>query len=244
MSPPPDPLLAILRANLAGLDARIEAARVRSPHGASAVERIVVTKSQPAAIYGPLAAVGVRAVAENRVQAAVARRPGAPADLVWHGIGHLQRNKARGALEAFDVFHALDGLALAGRLQDLLAATGRTWPVYLQVHASEDPAKGGFDPEEVPAALQELVSYPSLQILGFMTMAAEAAQESELRRTFRTLRDVRDDAVARGVGTTPPAGLSMGMSADFELAVEEGATAVRVGRAVFDGIPSTTREPT
>ena len=234
--PPDDDPQPRLEANLAGIHERIEAARARGPHAAAAVDLIVVTKSQPAGIFGPLAAAGVRQIGENRVQSAAARRPEAPPELTWHGIGHLQRNKAGAAVDTFDVFHALDSLRLAKRLDAVLAERGRTWPVYVQVNAAEDPAKGGWRADEAQQALKDLAALPHLTPIGFMTMGALVAQESDLRRTFRTLRDVRDEAVRRGVGTTAPTGLSMGMSSDFEIAVEEGATCVRVGRAVFAGV--------
>ena len=237
------PPVARLAANVAGLRARIEAARARSVHAAEAVTLVVVTKSQPAAIFAPLAQAGVTDVGENRVQQAAARRPGAPEGLTWHGIGHLQRNKVASAVGLFDVFHALDSLRLAERIEEALAAAERTWPVYVQLNAADDPAKGGWRPEEAPAVLEALAALPHLRPIGFMTMAAEGAQESALRRTFRTLRDVRDEAVRRGVGSIAPDGLSMGMSNDFEIAVEEGATAVRVGRAVFAGARFSDREP-
>jgi hypothetical protein len=245
---PHDPRSQKLRENLSTLRARIEAARRRGAHAAEAVDLVVVTKSQGPGIFGPLAAAGVVDVGENRVQAAAARRPQAPAGLVWHGIGHLQRNKARTAVEVFDRFHALDSLRLADRLEEALAAAGRTWPVYVQVNAAEDPAKGGWPPSEAVAAVAALAERSHLQVVGFMTMAAIGTQEAALRRTFRTLREIRTEALKLGRGRTAPAGLSMGMSDDFEIAVEEGATVVRVGRAVFAGVeprdpPHPRREP-
>ena len=231
-----DPRIAPIRTNVAGLCARIEAARRRGPHGADRVSLVVVTKSQPASIFGALAAAGVTAIGENRVQSASARRPQAPPGLVWHGIGHLQRNKARTAVATFDVFHALDGMRLAERLEAVLAEAGRTWPVYLQVNAADDEAKNGVEPEEALAVVAELATCPHLEVRGFMTMGRLGASEADLRATFCTLREIRDEAVGRGRGSAAPDGLSMGMSDDFEIAVEEGATLVRVGRAVFRGV--------
>ncbi len=230
-----DPRTPLLRANIAGLEARIEAARGRGGHAADAVQLLVVTKSQPASIFAPLAAAGVTDIGENRIQSASERRPLAPGGLRWHGIGSLQRNKARTALATFDVFHALDGLRLAERLESLLAegASSRVWPVYLQVNTADDPDKGGVAPDEALSTLERLAACPHLQVLGFMTMGRRAATDADLRATFCTLREIRDEAVRRGRGSVPPSGLSMGMSDDFELAVEEGATVVRVGRAVF-----------
>jgi pyridoxal phosphate enzyme (YggS family) len=207
------------------------------------VSLVVVTKSAPPSAFSLLARAGHRDVGENRVLDAERRReaagsPRTPAgdDLVWHGIGHLQTNKARRALFAFDTFHALDSLHLADRLEALLAETDRRWPVYAQVNAAEDPAKSGVAPAEADAFLRALSDRPHLDVVGLMAMAREDAPGEAARATFSTLRGVRDEAVRRGVGRRPPSGLSMGMSDDFETAVEEGATVVRIGRAAFEGV--------
>jgi pyridoxal phosphate enzyme (YggS family) len=200
------------------------------------VDLVVVTKAAPPTVFAQLRALGVVDVGENRVQAALLRRPTAPPGLVWHGIGHLQRNKVEQAVEVFDVFHALDSLRLAERLAAVLAGRGRRWPVYVQVNAARDPAKGGFEVEEVPAALARLAGLPALEVRGFMTMARLGSSEAEARAAFRTLREVRDAAVRAAPLPEAPSGLSMGMSEDFAWAVAEGATVVRVGSAIFEGV--------
>jgi PLP dependent protein len=229
-----------LKANLERLDRRLDAARIRGRHSASAVRRVVVTKSAPADGLALLAQVGVADVGENRVQAAAQRRPSAPSGLVWHGIGHLQRNKAGKAVELFDVFHALDSEGLAAHLETALAKRGRTWPVYLEVNAAGDPDKGGIAPEGALAFLAAVSGHAHLDVVGWMTMGALGADP---RLAFRALREIRDESVRRGVGRTPAAGLSMGMSDDFEVAVEEGATVVRVGRAVWEGVSAAPDAP-
>jgi pyridoxal phosphate enzyme (YggS family) len=230
-----DPRLPRLTANLTALERRIEAARGRGVHAAAKVGS-VVTKSAPAAWFPLLAEAGVVAVAESRVQAAQAKRPGAPPGWQWHLIGHLQRNKAARARELFDVFHALDSLALAQALAMVHAGNGAPWPVYIQVNAADDPHKGGIAPAEVSSFVKALADLPALLPVGFMTMARLGADESETRAAFRTLRELRDAACRSGGGVAAPAGLSMGMSDDFEVAVEEGATLVRLGTAVFEGL--------
>jgi pyridoxal phosphate enzyme (YggS family) len=235
-APVDEPSIPALTRNVAVLRARVEAAQARGAAAADAVTLMVVTKSQPPSIFGALAAVGVTDIGENRIQNASARRAHSPAGLTWHGIGHLQRNKARTALETFDVFHALDSLRLARRLEDLLAEADRTWPVYLQVNAAEDEAKGGIAPGEALSVVAALAELPHLELQGFMTMGRLGAEDADLRATFCTLRAIRDEAVGRGRGSAAPHGLSMGMSDDFEVAVEEGATVVRVGTAVFHGV--------
>jgi hypothetical protein len=233
---PPSSAPDRIRANVAAIAGGIEAARRRGAHAADAVELVVVTKSIGAELFPALDAAGVRAVGENRVQSAARRRPLAPSGWTWHGIGHLQRNKARTAVQVFDVLHAVDSLPLARRLDEVLADSGRRAPVYLQVNASGDQAKGGFEPAEALAALAAVARLPALQVLGWMTMAMWGAEEGDLRSTFRTLREIRDEGLRRGLAPAGAQGLSMGMSNDFEIAVEEGATLVRVGRAVFEGV--------
>jgi PLP dependent protein len=232
----PDLLLERLRANLAAVHARIAGARARSRAAAGSAQLLVVTKSAPVALFPLLRTAGVTEVAENRVQAAAVRRPLSPPGWRWHGIGHLQRNKARRATELFEVFHALDSWDLAVTLESVLASENRLWPVYIQINAADDPRKGGIAPAEAVPFVKALADLPHLTAVGFMTMARLGSDVTQTRLVFRTLRDVRDDVVRQGIGATPPAGLSMGMSADFEIAVEEGATVVRVGSAVFEGL--------
>jgi pyridoxal phosphate enzyme (YggS family) len=239
-TPGPPVVQDTIRHNLDRIHARIRAARDRGPAPAAHTDLVVVTKSIDAGLFGPLAAAGVRDVGENRVQSAAERRPLGPKEWTWHGIGHLQRNKARTALATFDLFHALDSERLAGHLDRLLDGTDRRWPVFLQVNAAEDPAKGGFFPDAALDALRAVARLPHLEPRGFMTMARLGASEGDLRATFRTLRQIRDDALGLGLGEAPVTGLSMGMSDDFEVAVEEGSTLVRVGRAVFDGVSKDT----
>jgi PLP dependent protein len=233
--------LPAIRRNLDDVRGRVEAARRRSPRAAGRVELVVVTKAAPASVLPLLAACGVVDVGENRVQAAEARRAGAPPGLCWHGIGHLQRNKAARALAVFDVFHALDSPRLADRLAALRDPAAPPWPVYLQVNAAADPAKGGVAPDEALEFVKRTLRHPTLDVRGLMTMAplgegAEDRGEGAARAAFATLRGLRDEIVGAGLGDPPPTGLSMGMTDDFEWAVEEGATVVRVGSAIFRGL--------
>jgi pyridoxal phosphate enzyme (YggS family) len=230
---PSHPSERALKANLERLSRRIEAARARSRVAAPSVAVVVVTKGVPAPALVPLASLGVRDVGENRVQEAADKRPGAPPGLRWHGIGHLQRNKARKAVDLFDTFHALHSEDLGDRLEAVLAPLGRTWPVHLQVNAAGDPRKSGVPPERALQVLERIAELPHLDVVGWMTMPF---LDEDPRPAFRALREIRDEAVRRGLGRRPAAALSMGMSDDFEVAVEEGATVVRVGRAVWAGV--------
>jgi len=230
-------LAAALAERLGEVRRRIEGARRRGTHAAESVALVAVTKSVDLSWIRALAAAGATDVGENRVQAARERRPKVPEPLVWHGIGHLQRNKAQDAVSVFDVFHALDSLRLAQRLEEILVRRGGPpWPVYLEVNTSGEAQKQGVPAEEAATLLQAVSALPHLRVLGFMTMGPLGGTEAEVRASFRTLRAVRDDALRRGLGLQPASGLSMGMSDDFEWAVEEGATVVRLGRVLFEGV--------
>jgi PLP dependent protein len=170
---------------------------------------------------------------ENRVQeaepkiAGLARFGGAR----WHLVGHLQSNKARRAIDLFEAIHSVDSPELAVRLDRLASEIGRRLTVYFEVNVDRDPAKAGFEPEALRRALDELLRLPALEPLGLMTVGAFAADPESARPTFRRLAALSAELQARDPRLG--AGLSMGMSDDFEVAVEEGATVVRVGRAIF-----------
>ena len=170
---------------------------------------------------------------ESRVQeaepkvAALARFGGAR----WHLVGHLQSNKARRAVALFEAVHSVDSVELAARLDRLAADGGRRVPVYLEVNLDGDPAKSGFGPDALSGALDELLGLAALEPLGLMTVGALAGDPEDARPTFRRLAAFSAELRARDARLG--SGLSMGMSDDFEVAVEEGATIVRVGRAIF-----------
>ena len=184
-------------------------------------------------------AAGVRLFGENRVQEAEGKVPQLPGAR-WHMVGHLQSNKAARAAALFDAVHSLDSIALARRLDRLVVDAGRApLAVYLQVNVDRDTAKEGLTPEETDAVLHEVVALPGLDVLGLMTVGRLVATPSQARSTFASLRDLSSRLRARWprLGS----GLSMGMSDDFEPAVEEGATVLRIGRALFGERPTGVR---
>ena len=158
----------------------------------------------------------------------------------WHLLGHLQSNKARRAVDLFEAIHSVDSLDLASRLDRLAAEAGRRLPIYLQVNVDADPAKSGFSPDDLEGDLDELLGLPSLEPLGLMTVGALGGDPESARPTFKRLAALSARLSARDgrLGT----GLSMGMSDDFEVAIEEGSSCVRVGRAIF-GERTTTPMP-
>ena len=195
-----------------------------------AVRIVAVTKTHgPAAVRAAWDA-GLRDVGENRVQEALPKQD-ATRDLAmtWHLVGGLQRNKVRHAVGRFGLIHSVDRVELGTELQRR-ADAGTRQPILVQVNCSAEPQKGGVEPDALPRLLDELRPLDRLEVRGLMTMAAYDASSSEQRRTFATLRRLREAAIARG-HVLPE--LSMGMSDDYPAAVEEGATLVRLGTALF-----------
>ncbi len=184
-----------------------------------------------------LALAGQTTFGENRVQDAIAKSRSARLaglDLKWHLIGHLQGNKARAAAATFDMVQSVDSLGIALDLSHRASALGRVLPCLLQVNVDEDRSKRGFYTASLVAEFESLVALEGLHIVGLMTIGARVATAEAARPTFAALRATRERV--DDLGLAPPLRhLSMGMSADFEVAVEEGATIVRVGRVLVDG---------
>jgi pyridoxal phosphate enzyme (YggS family) len=220
-----------------GLQARLAVvrdtvARCQASRGWQHPVRIVgVTKTHgPEAINAAVAA-GLRDIGENRVQEALQKQEtlqGAPVE--WHLIGSLQRNKARHVVGRFALIHSVDRSDLAVELDRRIAAVGGRQRVLVQVNCSAEAQKGGVSPEELPVLLDELGRLDRLEVLGLMTMSALTDDEAEQRRAFRLLRQLRD-AGERAGHRLPE--LSMGMSGDYPIAVEEGATMIRLGTVLF-----------
>ncbi len=223
---------SLLSARLDDARERIERARLRA--GSSLpVTLVAVTKTHPITAVRDALAAGVADVGENRVgeleEKVVEIGKGA---IRWHLIGHLQRNKVRRALPLFDLLHSLDSLRLAEVLSAESERTGAPVRALVQVNAAGEEAKGGFAPAEAVDALAGICALPGLRIEGVMTMAPYTADEQRLRKCFSTTRGVFDEAAGQVEGFHP-LHLSMGMSNDFEIAVEEGSTLVRLGTVLF-----------
>jgi pyridoxal phosphate enzyme (YggS family) len=235
--PPPDPTeIAALGAARDEVLTRIARACARANRDPSTVQVIAVSKTVPADRLRAAVAAGLTALGENRVQEAQAKRPEVPG-ATWDLIGPLQSNKARRALETFERIQAVDSLDLMHRLDRLASEVhprGR-YPILLQVNVDGDPAKAGFAPTDLSPALAAIADLEALTVEGFMTIGRYGATETEARATFRGLRTIA--AAARDHAPSIGEDLSMGMSDDFELAVEEGSTIVRVGRALFGERP-------
>ncbi|MBI5369083.1 MAG: YggS family pyridoxal phosphate-dependent enzyme [Planctomycetes bacterium] len=230
----------ILAANGAAVRARIAAACARVGRDPAGVRLVAVTKSVGLERIRELAALGQLDLAENRVQQAAERIPHCPPGITWHLIGHLQSNKARPAAELFAVIHSVDSPRLAQRLEAEAARLGRTLAIYLQVNVAGEAQKSGCAPADSPALLAAARACPHLALAGLMTLAPLADDPEAARPAFRALRRLRDELNrSLPAGAPPLAGLSMGMSSDFEVAIEEGATVVRVGTALYAGLLET-----
>jgi PLP dependent protein len=174
-------------------------------------------------------AAGVRALGENRVQEAKVKIAELGRPVAWHLVGHLQTNKVKDALELFDVIHSLDRLELAQELERRAAPRGLAVEALLQVNVAGEASKGGFAPDAVGQALESIAKLAHVQVTGLMAIPPEVERPEASRPWFRSLRELAErHGLAR---------LSMGMSGDFEVAVEEGATMVRVGTAIFGARP-------
>ena len=176
---------------------------------------------------------GIRDIGENYVQEAERKRLAVPEPASWHLIGRLQKNKARRALSVFDWLQTLDSLPLAERLERLLAETERKLPVLVQVNVGREPQKAGVPPEELFEFVARVATLPHLEVRGLMAIPPAPARPEDSRPHFRAMRRLFEELRAEGIPGTKIEVLSMGMSADWEIAVEEGATMVRLGTALF-----------
>jgi pyridoxal phosphate enzyme (YggS family) len=217
-----------LAARVAEVRERVAAAVARGGHGQK-VTIVAVTKT-----HGPDAVraaweVGLADVGENKVQEALAKMDQVSVPVRWHLIGHLQRNKVK-ALEHFALVHSIDSARLADAVSELGVARRRAIDALVQVNVAGEATKGGFAPEELAAEAERFVTRAGIRVVGVMTMAPLDADEATLRRVFQGARAARELLVSAG---HPAFDLSMGMSNDYEVAVEEGATMIRLGTVLF-----------
>jgi hypothetical protein len=225
-----------LAAARARVVAAIADACARSGRDPASVTLVAVSKTVPAERLRAAVAAGLTVLGENRVQEAEGK-VGSVEGATWHLVGPLQSNKVRRAIDAFDVVESVDSVELARRLDRLLGDAGAPdrLPVLLQVNVDEDPSKAGFQPSDLEAALDEILALPRLEVRGLMTIGRLVDRPEDARPTFRALREL-SERLRAGHPQLGPA-LSMGMSADYPVAVEEGATIVRVGQAIFGERP-------
>jgi PLP dependent protein len=224
-----------LRARLADVRARIARAAGRAGRDPADVRLIAVSKTFPAEYVRAAAAAGQIDFGENKVQEALLKmEQTADLPLRWHLIGHLQSNKAKKAAR-FDAVHSIDGAALLQKIDEAAAAAGRRIDLLVQVDLADEATKHGAHEDALTAIFEAARSASSCRCVGLMIIPPAGDDPESARPYFRQLREVRDRLLARGVDPSMLQELSMGMSHDFDVAVEEGATFVRVGTAIFGG---------
>ncbi|HEY6467716.1 MAG TPA: YggS family pyridoxal phosphate-dependent enzyme [Candidatus Acidoferrales bacterium] len=217
--------------NIEHIRERIARAAERARSNPNEITLVAVSKTFPGAAVRAAHGIGLRHFGENRVQEAEFKRPElTDLDATWHLIGHLQSNKVRRAVELFDRVDSVDSATLARKLNEAAAAQNKQLGVLIEVHMGE-ATKTGISESDLPQLAEAIVSLPYLELLGLMTVPPYSDDTESARTYFRKLRKLRDDTASR-IGQQLPV-LSMGMSHDFEIAIEEGATEVRVGTALF-----------
>jgi hypothetical protein len=222
---------------LAAVRERIAKAARAAGRSPDDVRLVAVSKGVPAASVVLAARAGQRVFGESRVQEASVKLPAVAsavaAPLEWHLVGRLQRNKARAAVRLFDVIHSIDAIELARAVARGAAELDRRTRVLVQVNVDAEPQKGGVAPADLPALVDALDALPALELVGLMAIPRPAADPASLRPAFARLRELRDSLDAGRPASRRLRELSMGMSADLEVAIAEGATLVRVGTAIF-----------
>jgi hypothetical protein len=221
-----------IAANLARVRERMGRAAGRAGRLREQITLVAVSKTFPAEAIRAAYEAGLRHFGENRVQEWESKQPHlAGLDAMWHLIGHVQSNKSRRAVRLFDRVDSVDSLSLAQKLDMAAAAEGKRLPVLIEVHTGNEATKSGVDDKNLPALAEGVAALARLELLGLMTIPPFFEEAERTRPYFRRLRELRDDLSAR-LGRPLPL-LSMGMSHDFEVAIEEGATEIRAGTALF-----------
>jgi pyridoxal phosphate enzyme (YggS family) len=224
--------IAPIVANLARIRERIARAAERSSRRADEITLVAVSKTFPAAAIRTAFEAGVRHFGENRVQEWEGKRPElTDLDATWHLVGHLQTNKARRAADEFDRVDSVDSMTLAQKLDAAAGEEGKRLPILIEVRLGDEATKSGIAEPDLPALADGIVVLQNLQLLGLMTIPPFHEDPQRMHPYFQKLRDLRE-SLGRRLGRELPV-LSMGMSHDFEVAIEEGATEVRVGSAIF-----------
>jgi pyridoxal phosphate enzyme (YggS family) len=227
--------MSVITDRLVSLRERLTEAARKAGREPSSVELVAVSKNHPAESVREAFEAGQVLFGENRVQELLAKAPLLPAKVRWHLIGHLQKNKIRKVLPVVELIHGVDSLELARDIDRIAGELGLFPRVLLEVNVSGEETKFGFKPDTVRGEIESLLALPRVQVEGLMTIAPYVEDPEKVRPVFHNLRLLRDDLAAR-TGTPLPV-LSMGMSGDFEVAVAEGATLVRVGTSIFGERP-------
>lgn len=217
--------------NLAEVTGKVASACVRSGRDVNSVQLIAVSKTFPAELVRSVFEAGQLVFGESKLQEAESKIAELPSSLCWHFIGRVQRNKVRKLIENFNVIHAIDSLRLATYVEEVSNELGLFPKCFLQVNIGKEASKGGFDPDVLRAEMETLLKLKRLEIVGLMCIPPSGSNSESARPWFSLLRQMRDALEIEFRVVLPS--LSMGMSGDYQIAIEEGATHVRVGSAIF-----------
>ena len=223
----------MIKEHLTEVKERIEQACIRSGRNPGEVTLIAVSKTKPVPMLEEAYAAGARDFGENKVQEIAAKKPELPEDIHWHMIGHLQRNKVGQVLGKAVLIHSVDSLRLARQIETDAAKAGLDVDILLEVNVAREESKYGFMLEEVEDAIMTIKDFPHVHIKGLMTIAPFVENPEENRGIFKKLFEFAVDIDKKNIDNVTMGVLSMGMTGDYEVAVEEGATMVRVGTGIF-----------
>jgi len=228
-----------LAENLASIQQRIRAAAARAGRDAASVTLLAVSKTHPPETIHEAVAAGQLLFGENKIQEAKAKIPSSPGRARWQFIGHLQSNKVRDAVDLFELIQGVDSLAIAREISKRAVQAAKTMPILIEVNVAGEGSKFGYHPDQLLAELNEINALPKLEVHGLMAIPPYATIPEKTRPYFQRLRELKGQC--EGILGVPLPHLSMGMSGDFEVAIEEGATLVRIGTALFGERQSTVK---
>ncbi|MBQ8803537.1 MAG: YggS family pyridoxal phosphate-dependent enzyme [Tyzzerella sp.] len=223
----------MLKENLIEVEQKIEEACKRAGRRREEVTLIAVSKTKPVSMLEEVYDCGIRNFGENKVQELVDKFSKLPSDINWHMIGHLQRNKVKAVIDKAALIHSVDSVRLAEAIEQEAAKRGLDVDVLIEVNVAEEDSKFGLKVEDVLPMIETIATFPHVHIKGLMTIAPFVENPEENRTVFAQLRKLSVDIAGKNIDNVSVGILSMGMTNDFEIAIEEGATIVRVGTAIF-----------
>jgi len=222
-----------IKNNLEIINEKMKRAALKVNRKPEEIKLVAVTKTATAEQIKEAINAGVKIIGENRVQDAKEKYQILTADIEWHLIGHLQTNKTKYAVEIFNCIHSVDSIKLAQEIDKRSKQFGKKIDVLVEVNVSGEETKYGIKPEEVEPFLKEISEFPEIRVRGLMTIAPIVEDKEEVRPYFRKLRELSEEIKSKNIGNVKMDYLSMGMTEDFEIAIEEGANMVRIGRGIF-----------
>ncbi len=225
--------MAFIHENLSRIQDRVAAAAAHVGRNPDSIELVAVSKTKPVGLIVEAIEAGITHIGENRVQEAQSKHPQIAHPVKWHLVGHLQRNKVKQALQIFDLIHSVDSPRLLAEIDRRSAESNRTTEILIQVNTSAEPSKYGLEPEQTLDFIESAHPYTHVRIKGLMTIGAFLSDPEAVRPMFAVLRRLREKVIAQQFPNVEMDTLSMGMTNDFEVAIEEGANLIRVGTAIF-----------